>query len=70
MHFGRSILAFDVVYNRETTEGKAFYWKNVAELKSLLQDESLDCGSEMENIAKKEYIYGNILRNNMRVCIN
>lgn len=60
MHFGRSILAFDVVYNRETTEGKAFYWKNVAELKSLLQDESLDCGSEMENIAKKEYIWKHI----------
>lgn len=60
MHFGRTILAFDVVYNRETTKGKACYWKSVDDLKALLDDESLDCGEEMKKIAEKDYIWKRI----------
>lgn len=60
MHFGRNILCYDVVYNRETTKGKAFYWKSVNGLKLLLDDASLNCGKEMKEIAKKEYMWKKI----------
>ena len=36
MHLGLPILAFDVVYNRATTEEKALFFKNAAELSSLI----------------------------------
>lgn len=57
MHFGRNILAFNVVYNRETTQGKAYYWNNVDELKALLEDVNLNCGKDMKEIAMKEYVW-------------
>lgn len=60
MHFGRNILCYDVVYNRETTQGKAFYWNSVDDLKTLLDDASLDCGKEMKEIAEKEYVWKKI----------
>jgi glycosyltransferase involved in cell wall biosynthesis len=37
MHLGLPIAAFDVVFNRATTEGKALYFKNAGELASLVQ---------------------------------
>lgn len=60
MHFGRTILAYDVVYNRESTQSKAFYWKNVDELKAQLEDETLDCGAAMKEVAEKEYLWKHI----------
>lgn len=57
MHFGRTILAYNVIYNRETTQEKAYYWKNVNELKALIEDNTLSCGEEMKRIASKEYIW-------------
>lgn len=38
MHFGLPIAAFDVVYNRSTTEGKALYFKNTDELAALVRE--------------------------------
>ena len=58
MFFKKPIIAFDVVYNRETTENKATYFKNVDELISCLQQEDVllkknaDC---MLEIAQRRY---------------
>ena len=60
MHFGRTILCYDVVYNRETTQGKAYYWKDVEDLTVLLNNVSLDCGNEMKAVAQTEYIWKRI----------
>lgn len=59
MFFGRPILAYDVVYNRETTQGKAYYFGNSEELKKLLERPELD-GSAMRRIAEKEYTWKHI----------
>ena len=41
MFFGRPIIAYDVVYNRETTMGRAVYFKSVGDICRLL-DEKID----------------------------
>ena len=59
MFFGRPTLCFDVVYNRETTHGKAYYWNSSQELQQLLKLPNLD-GSTMKAIAEKEYMWKHI----------
>lgn len=59
MFFGKPILAFDVVYNRETTENKAYYFKDSDELKALLKMENLN-GDAMLEIAPKRYTWKHI----------
>lgn len=59
MFFGIPILAFDVVYNRETTGNKAYYFKNADELLRLLNSEKLD-GLPMVEIARKRYLWKTI----------
>lgn len=59
MHFGIPILTHDVVYNRATTEGRAYYFNNVDELISLAGRDELD-GSRMREIARREYTWKNI----------
>lgn len=54
MHFGIPIAAWDVVYNRETTEGKAYYFRRPEELIGLTNRTDLD-GSIMLEIAKRRY---------------
>jgi len=61
MFFGRPVFAFDVVYNRETTEGKARYFSTVEELKQLLKTQPTD-GKEMEIIARRRYTWDAIVR--------
>lgn len=61
MHFGMPIAAFDVVYNRETTEGAAYYFKNAEHLKEILEKDDLD-GSAMKEIAMRRYTWGHISR--------
>lgn len=61
MFFGMPILAFDVVYNRETTENKAYYFKDADSLLSLLGADSLD-GSAMQEIAGRRYMWKEISR--------
>lgn len=42
MFFGRPVLAYDVVYNRETTENKANYFENTADLvQQLIKDTTI-----------------------------
>lgn len=60
MNLKLCIFSFDVSYNRETTENKAFYFSSKEELKNLLlnmKDENviLNCASEMYEIASRRY---------------
>lgn len=59
MFFGCPILCFDVVYNRASTQDKAYYWKDVEDLVELLQYKDLR-GDDMKVIAHKEYTWQTI----------
>lgn len=56
MFFGCPILCYDVVYNRETTKNKSYYWSNEDELVALINRKDLT-GEGMKNIAEKEYTW-------------
>ena len=65
MSLGVPIIAFDVVYNRETTQNKAFYFKNVEELILLFnkKKELLSMNAKsMKEIAEREYVWCKIAR--------
>lgn len=59
MCLGKAVLAFDVVTNRETTKGNAFFFGTSSELlqllKSLREEDFVENGKEMLHIAEKEY---------------
>lgn len=59
MYFGRPVLAFDVVYNRETTENRATYFGNEEQLIHLIKNENektwQDNGRAMTEIANCRY---------------
>lgn len=59
MFFGRPILAYDVVYNRETTFGQAFYYNNAQELAKFIGRNDLS-GSIMKELAQKNYTWKKI----------
>lgn len=59
MFFGRPIFAYDVVYNRETTINKAYYFKDSCELAELITRGVPD-GSEMRILAEKHYTWKRI----------
>lgn len=61
MHFGMPIIAFDVVYNRETTEGAAYYFSNADELERQSLRTDLD-GARMKEIAQRRYTWRHISR--------
>lgn len=61
MFFGRPILVFDVVYNRETTCHQAYYYKNCNDLLDLLDKQGLD-GENMRAIAEREYTWKHIAK--------
>ena len=56
MFFGCPILCYDVVYNRASTQEKAYYWANVEELVKLLQRNDLS-GDIMKTIAHEKYTW-------------
>jgi len=56
MFFGCPIIAFDVVYNRETTQNKAYYFCYSDDIVKLMNQGNLD-GKIMKDIAKKEYTW-------------
>ena len=65
MFFRKPILAFDVVYNQETTEGKAAYFSTAEELAGLLSmpypsfSQNAEC---MGEIAERRYRWAVVLR--------
>ena len=65
MFFGKPILAYDVVYNRETTEQKAFYYDSVESLMKLTSRsyESFgECEENMLEIAERRYCWKHIAK--------
>lgn len=56
MFFGKPILAYDVVYNRETTENKAYYFNTCEQLVALLWLENKE-GKYMKEIAQRRYTW-------------
>ena len=66
MSLGLSIIAFDVVYNRETTENKAIYFENSDALCKIicdLTDEQLKQNAdEMRQVAESRYKWSIVVR--------
>lgn len=59
MFFGIPIIACDVVYNRETTENKAYYFKSTEDILRHLTSENL-VGETMVEIANRRYTWKHI----------
>lgn len=61
MFFGCPILTYDVVYNRETTENKAFYFRDADELIFFLKIENAvlleKSAADMVEIANRRYLW-------------
>lgn len=65
MFFGKPIIAFDCVYNRETTEYKADYFSSVQQLITILNGDDLnytDNAKAMKEIANRRYRWVTIAR--------
>lgn len=61
MFFAKPIVAYDVVYNRETTENKAYYFKDTDSLIKLLLNKYKE-GASMLEIAKCRYTWKHIAK--------
>ncbi len=61
MFFGRPILAYNCVYNCETTHHKAYYWSNSEELQQLTKQQGLS-GESTKEIACKHYTWDKITK--------
>lgn len=61
MFFGCPILCYDVVYNRETTNHEAYYWKDADELLQLLKRTDLN-GKPMVDFATTHYTWQRIAK--------
>ena len=61
MFFGKPILAFDVIYNRETSQNEAYYYTDSASLRELMLQDDLD-GTNTTETARHEYIWETIAR--------
>ncbi len=59
MFFGMPILAYDVVYNRETTKDEACYWKTSDDLLKLLGEDLTD-GKSLSSLANELYTWRQI----------
>ena len=57
-------IGFDVIYNRETTENRAYYFDTVENLMDLLmkKDEWNVCGENMKEIAQRRYLWNIIAK--------
>lgn len=64
MFFEKSLIAFDCIYNRESTENKAVYFKDTPELVSILSEppEQYANGKEMLEIARRRYTWQTIAK--------
>lgn len=56
MFFAKPIIAYDVIYNRETTQNTAYYYNNVETLKKLIARDDLKSEQTL-TIARNEYIW-------------
>ena len=61
MFFGHPIIAYDVVYNRETTHNQACYFSSAEELVQILSRKDLD-GTVLKQIAEDNYTWRHIAK--------
>lgn len=61
MFLGRPVLAYDVVYNRETTHHKAHFWQNSNELQQLVERNDLT-GDDIKKVAQECYTWEKIAK--------
>ena len=59
MFFGREIIAYDVVYNRETTLGNALYFNDSESLAKILNNKSTE-NKALSDIAHQHYTWASI----------
>ncbi len=59
MCFGKPVIAFDVIYNRETMKGQGYYFKDAKSLTDILERDDLD-GECLKEIAEREYSWKRI----------
>ena len=61
MHFGMPIVAFDCVFNRCTTENKAFYFDSVEALNAfiltLMEKQTTKMGRDLQDVANRRYTW-------------
>ena len=65
MFFAKPIIAFDCIYNRESTENKADYFHSSEELINIIKDSSRKFdsnGTSMQEIADRRYRWATIAR--------
>lgn len=65
MFFGKPIIAYSVVYNKETTENSAMYFKDVEELYNIITNDNIDFvaqGNDLRKIADKRYTWSTIIK--------
>jgi glycosyltransferase involved in cell wall biosynthesis len=71
MYLGLPVIAFDVSYNRTTTENKAIYFKKTEDLNRLLLSSSVarlqELGAEMKQIAQRRYTWVKITNSYARL---
>ena len=64
MFLGLPIVAFDVNFNRETTENRAMYFHDAANLRRIVRDmdetKRRDLAAAMKEIADRRYTWGRI----------
>lgn len=60
MFFGKHILAFDVVYNRETTNNEAYYFSDREKLIELLSLPDFKNGEPLREYARQHYTWKHI----------
>ena len=61
MFFGHPIIAYDVIYNRETTYNKACYFSNVEQLVKILSQNNLN-GEVLKQLAETNYTWRHIAK--------
>lgn len=62
MFFAKPIIAFDCIYNRESTENKALYFNSASDLSSKLDNVPESIGQDMLDIARRRYTWATIAR--------
>ena len=70
MFFGKPILAYDVIYNRETTENQCNYFTTVDDLVNLINKPNTlykNNGQSMKNIAERNYTWEMISKSYTRL---
>jgi glycosyltransferase involved in cell wall biosynthesis len=71
MYLGLPIVAFDVSYNRTTTESKAIYFKTTTDLAKIIQTAAigklLELGVEMKQVAERRYVWKKIAKSYARL---